>query len=230
MTSDALVPIAADVWHVPAPSLRLPGGARMPIASTLVRLPDRSLLLYSPVPLDDARAAAIAELGDVAHIVAPNLWHHLYAKAAAERYPRATVHGAPGLAQKRSDLKIERELTVPDSTWGDALDAVVIDGAPKLNEAVLFHRPTGTVVCADLVFNLPAPETFMSRVLFAMTGVGGGRLAQSRAWKLAVRDRAAARASIDRLLSWDIRRVSPVHGSPVDIDGAALAAVMTKIG
>lgn len=230
MTSDALVPIAADVWHVPAPSLRLPGGARMPIASTLVRLPDRSLLLYSPVPLDEARAAAIAQVGEVAHIVAPNLWHHLYAKAAAERYPRATLHAAPGLAQKRSELKIDRELTEPDSAWGDALDALVIAGAPKLNEVVLLHRPTGTLVCADLVFNLPAPETFMSRVLFAMTGVGGSRLAQSRAWKLAVRDRAAARASVERLLSWDVRRLSPVHGTPVDLDAAGLASVMTKIG
>ncbi len=223
-----LVEVAADVWQVRAPAMKMPGGFRMPIASTLVRLPDRSLLLYSPIPLDDATAAAIDARGEVAHIVAPSLWHHLHAKAAAERYPRATMHGAPGLAAKRSDLQIDHELPTIDLALRDVFDVVVIGGAPKLNEAVLLHRPSGTLVCADLVFNIPRPTDLMSRIVFAMTGVGGGRLAQSRVWRLAVKDRDATRASLDQLLHWRIERVSPAHGDPLVIDSAGLAAVMTR--
>jgi hypothetical protein len=223
-----LISVAPDVWQVRAPAMKMPGGFRMPIASTLLRLPDRSLLLYSPVPLDEAARAAIAGLGEVAHIVAPSLWHHLHVEAAVEHFPRATLHGAPGLAAKRADLTFQRELPVTDPAWGDALDAVVIGGAPKLNETVLFHRPTGTLVCADLVFNIPRSTNLMSRLVFAMTGVGGGKLAQSRVWRLAVKDRAAVRSSIDRILGWNIERISPVHGDPSPIDRLAFAPLMTR--
>jgi hypothetical protein len=226
--ASALRPIAQDVWHLVAPALRLPGGVRMPVASTVMRLPDRSLLLYSPVAFDDAMAAALAREGEVSHIVAPSLWHHLYAEAATKRFPRATLHGAPGLSSKRPDLTIHRVLGSSDPGWGDTIDVVVIDGAPKLNEAVLLHRPSGTLACADFVFNLTQPVNLMTRLLFALTGVGGGRLAQSRAWKFAVRDRAAARASIDRLLSWPIRQVAPAHGEPIAIDTATLAPVLAR--
>jgi hypothetical protein len=224
----ALTPVAPDVWQLPVAPMKLPGGLRMPLASTLVRLQDGLLLLYSPVPLDDAMTTAIAAEGEVAHIVAPNLWHHLYAKAALERFPRATLHGAPGLAAKRADLPIGRELGTPDPDWGDALDVAVIAGAPKLNEAVLFHRPSGTLVCADFVFNVTEPANVMTKVILSMMGVGGRRLAQSRAWKFAVRDRAAARASIDRVLGWSIRRVSPVHGESIDIDTSSFAPTVSR--
>jgi hypothetical protein len=226
--AELLVPIAPDVWHLPAAPLKLPGGVRMPLASTVIRLPDRSLLVYSPIALDDARATALAALGEVAHIVAPSLLHHLWAKPAAERFPRAVLHGAPGLAAKRADLPIGRELGTPDPDWGDALDVAVIAGAPKLNEAVLFHRPSGTLVCADFVFNVTEPANVMTNVILSMMGVGGRRLAQSRAWKFAVRDRAAARASIDRVLGWSIQRVSPVHGEPIDIDTSSFAPTVSR--
>jgi hypothetical protein len=223
-----LTSVAPDVWQVRAPAMKMPGGFRMPIASTLVRLPDRSLLLYSPVPLSADAVAAISAQGEVAHIVAPSLWHHLYAKAAREQFPRAMLHGAPGLAAKRTDLTFDRELPTIDPAWGGVLSAVVIGGAPKLNEAVLFHRPSETLLCADLAFNLSRPANMMSRIVFAMTGVGGGKLAQSRVWKLAVKDRAAARASLDEVLGWSIQRIAPVHGDPIAIDQAELARVMTR--
>ena len=226
--SDVLVPIAPDVWQVRVAPLNLPGGLRMPLASSLFRLPDRSLLLYSPVPLDDVMAAAIAVEGEVAHIVAPSLLHHLYAKAAHERFARATLHGTPGLAAKRADLKIDRELGAPDPAWNDVLEVAVIGGTPSMNEAVLFHRPSGTLACADFVFNITQPANVMTKLILGMMGVGGRRLAQSRVWKVVVKDRTAARTSIDRVLAWPIQRVTPVHGEAIEIDTAALAPIVAR--
>jgi hypothetical protein len=223
-----LKPIAPDVWHLPAPSMRFPGGLRMPIAATVIRLPDRSLAVYSPVALGEAAVGALTAEGEVAHIVAPSLLHHLHARAAAERFPRATVHAAPGLRAKQPDVPAGRELGGSDPAWGGALEALVIGGAPRLNEGVLFHRPSGTLVVADLAFNVTEPETFMTRVILGMMGVGGRRLAQSRMWKVAVRDRAAARASLDTLLDWPIRRVVPTHGAPVEIDASGFRAVVER--
>lgn len=215
-------PIAPDVWQVTAPALRMPGGVYMPLASTVVRLADRSLLVYSPVAFDDAQAAAIEAEGQVAHIVAPNLYHHLHVRAAAERWPRALVHGAPGLAAKRKNVTFHRELGA-GATIDDSIDVEVIGGAPKINETVVFHRPSGTLVCADFVFNVTEPANLRTRLALAVMGVGGKQLRQSRLWKMLARDRAATRASIDRVLGWPITTIAPAHGSPISMSSATLA-------
>jgi hypothetical protein len=218
--------IAPDVWQVSGPSIRIPGGGRLPTCSTVIRLADRRLLLYSPIDLDDAAAAAITALGEVAHLVVPSLLHHLFAEAAARRWPSATVHAAPGVRHKQPGLRIDREL--PGHGWPD-LETELVGGTPRLNEVVLFHRPSGTLVCADLFFHITHPENLRTRLVLALAGTGGGQLAQSREWSFARKDRAAARASVDRILGWPIARVVMCHGAAVQIGAAELAPRMTRL-
>lgn len=229
MLYEGMQEIATDVWRVEGPEIRMPGGVMFPASSTVLRLADRSLLVYAPVAFDDAAAAAIDAAGEVAHIVAPNLYHHLSLAAAAARWPRATVHVAPGLAEKQPGLPGGRAIAGVDRVWGDAIEVELIGGAPKINEAVLLHRPSGTLVCADLVFHLGPPANLRSRLAFAMMGVGGGRLAQSRMWSMLRKDRAAARASVDRMVSWPIARLVTCHGAPVELDAAGLAEQMKRL-
>ena len=63
---------------------------------------------------------------------------------------------------------------------------------PKLTEAVLFHRASGTLVVADLLFHVTAPANLRTKLVMAMMGAGGRQLAQSRLWGFLVKDRAAA--------------------------------------
>jgi hypothetical protein len=232
MDHPALTRVFDDVWQLEGAPLRMPGGARLPIRSTVVRLPDRSLVLYSPVKLADADAAAIDALGEVAHLVAPNRFHHLFLGAAAARWPRATVHGAPGLAAKRADLTFHRELGRDvEPAWQGALEVEAIAGVPRMSEVVIHHGPSGALICCDLVFHIGRPANFASRMAFGMMGVGGERLAQSRVWRLLRNDRAAARRSIERVLSWPIQGVVPTHGAAYVAPDAAvvLAGCMTRI-
>jgi hypothetical protein len=206
--------------------MRMPGGVVMPLNSIVIRLADRSLLLYSPIKLDDEQAAAIDAEGKVAHIVAPNLYHHLYAKAAHERWPSAKIHAAPGLAAKRSDLKIEQDLGL--AAIDPSIDVEVIGGAPKVNEAVLFHKPSGAMIVADFLFNVTEPANLRTKLALSMMGVGGKQLMQSRMWSFLTKDRAAARASIDRMLAWPIATIVPVHGEAVPITADALAPKLSR--
>lgn len=219
-------PIGTDLWQLEGPAMRMLGGVLMPLASAVVRLADRTLLVYSPVAIDDAQAAAIEAEGEVAHIVAPNLFHHLHVKSASERWPRATVHGAPGLASKRADLRFDRELA--SGPLDASIDVEVIGGAPKANEVVLFHRPSGTLVCADFVFNVTQPANLRTRFALSVMGVGGRELKQSRLWRALAKNRAAVRASIDRVLGWPIATVLPVHGEAASVDAAALAPKLSR--
>jgi hypothetical protein len=224
--------IAPDVWMVRGRDLRMPGGVTMPSSSTVMRLPDRSLIVYSPIAFDDAAAAAIEAAGEVAHIVAPSKLHHLFAAAAIARWPRAAVHAAPGVGDKQPALAGARVLGgAPGEVapWGDAVALELVGGAPKLNEVVLFHRASGTLACADLLFHVTRPANLRTRVVLALMGAGGGRLAQSRAWAFLRKDRAAARASAARILAWPIARIAPCHGDPVAIDAAGLATRMSRL-
>ena len=220
--------IANDLWQIEGPEVNFIGGVMFPTSSIVIRLPDRSLLVYSPVPFDDAAAAAIDAVGDVAHIVAPNRWHHLFAVAAARRWPGAAVYAAPGVAAKQPDLRIDHKLG-EGAPWGDAIGVELVGGARKVNEVVLFHRASGTLVCADLVFHIARPANWRTRLALALDGAGGGRLAQGRSWRLLRTDRAAARASAHHILEWPIARVAPCHGTPIEIDAAAFAPHLTRL-
>src|SRR6188768_1021258 len=148
--------IADGVWQVVGPSLNMVAGVMIPSRSTVLRLQSGALLVYSPI-------AEMTVDGDVAHVVAPNKLHRMFVDAARTRWSQATVH----------------ERAAPSD---GALDSVHVDGVPKIDETVVFHRPSGTLVVADFVFNMTA-ENLRTRLAFALTGVGGNRVAQSREWK-----------------------------------------------
>ncbi|HWO23794.1 MAG TPA: DUF4336 domain-containing protein [Kofleriaceae bacterium] len=222
--------IATDVWQIKSPDLRMPGGIMLPLSATVLRLADRSLLVYSPIAFDDAAAAAIDAAGEVAHIVAPNRLHHMYAAAAKARWPRAALYAAPGVTDKQPQLAVDHVLgDGAAAPWGEAVALELIGGVPKLSEAVLLHRPSGTLVCADLFFNITRHKNLRTRLALKLTGVGGGGLAQSRQWRWMRKDRAAAQASAARILEWPIARLLPCHGDPIEIDAAGLAPHMTRL-
>lgn len=195
--------IGEGIWQVAGPSLRLPGGVKISSRATVLRLENGELLVYSPI----ASMPGVDDFGPVAHIVEPNRNHHRFVGAARRQWPDARKH--------------QRDFGAVDPT----VEAIRIDGVPKIEEVVLFHQPSGTLVVADLFFNM-AGENRASRLAFAITGVGGNRVAQSRVWKWACKDRAAARASMRQVLAWPIRRIAFCHGESVAIDSATLADVV----
>src|SRR5260370_7666911 len=109
--SPALTSIAPNLWTAERP-FKLPLilgdiGTRM----TIVKLADGGLFLHSPVPLDAETKAALDEIGAVQAIVAPSKAHHLFAGDYVKEYPGARLYGAPGLPDKRRDLKFDSILT-----------------------------------------------------------------------------------------------------------------------
>jgi hypothetical protein len=210
--------IADDIWGW-GDEVRIPPGARMPARSVVVRLPDGGLVLHAPLAIDDALAEELAALGEVAHVVAPNAFHHLHVKAALARYPDAALSLVPALRAKRPDLPEGRLLGEgAPPAWDGALAAKVMPGAPKLDEAVFLHAPSKTLVVTDWVFNVQHPQGFATWMVLSMTGTWK-RTVQSRLVRLLVEDRAAAARATREVLGWDFARVVPAHGEIIDGDG-----------
>jgi len=215
--SSPLRTLDVNLWVAERPLKLAVGdiGARM----TIVRLIAGGLFLHSPVGLDRDTRAALDALGPVAAVVAPSKVHHLFAGDYRVAYPQARVYGAPGLAAKRKDLRLDAELgDEPDRLWLDDLDQHLFRGANYLNEVVFFHRASRTLILTDLAFNVPAGNTAGARVFYWLAGAAG-RFGPHRLARFLIRDRRAARASVQRILQWEFERVIVSHGDILERDG-----------
>jgi hypothetical protein len=218
--------LAPGVWCADAQA-SLGAGVALPIRMTIVRLPDGTLWVHSPIRLTDELVAELRKLGPVAHLVSPNLFHHLFLEQAAQRFPQARVWAPAGLEKKQKTLRIDAHL---DATldWEGAFAALPIEGARSMSEWVFLHRPTGTLIVTDLVFNLDDSHRGVTRLVLRWTGTFD-RLARSRVWSLLVRDRGAFGASLRRVLDLDFERVVPAHGAVIDADAkAAMTEVLAR--
>ena len=145
--SPALRALGPELWEA---ELHLrEGGMHLRMRMTVVRRADGTLWLHSPIHIDDALGDRLAELGPVRDIVAPNRFHHRFAAAAKERYPNATLWGAPGLARRRKRIPFDATLS-QENAWGGDLEAIFLAGAPFWSEHVFFHPASGTLICTDL--------------------------------------------------------------------------------
>ena len=212
-----LTKLGDGLWSVAAES-RIAPGAVFPLRMCVIQVAGR-LLLHSPVPIDDRLARELSELGPVAHLLAPNKFHHLHLSRAIDRYPEAQVWGAPGLAEKLPGIRFDRVLGEdPEPEWATSLDQILVSGVPSINEVVTLHRPSRSLLVTDLVFNMNRTRGALSPLVLRL--VGGQRgFAHSRAWRwFFVRDRVSAGADLARVLSWDFGRIVPCHGDVLEID------------
>lgn len=214
--------LAPGLWiaDVPLRFFGLELGARM----TVVRLAGGELLLHSPVAAGAELVGEVAALGRVAHLVAPNRFHHLFVGDWQKRFPEAAIHVAPGLERKRADLAIGSRLgAVPDPAWADVLDQVPLAGIPATNEVAFFHRPSATLIASDLAFQIGPESPALTRAAFRAMGAYGC-LCPTPLERLLIRDRNAFRASLERILAWPIERVVVAHGGVCEHEGRARLA------
>ena len=117
-----------------------------------------------------------------------------------------------------TDLSFRGQLCADmPAAWQGHLDAVRLEGAPKLDEVVFFHVPSKSLVCTDLVFNIQSPRGWAVWPLLKMMGTYK-RFAMSNFWKLLAKDRAKLGECVERVLAWDIERVVVAHGEIVEDD------------
>jgi len=212
-----LRPLAENLWVVDRPQTfyGLPVGTRM----TVIRLSGGRLLLHSPVSLSPALRAELDAVGRVAYAVAPNRVHHLHAGDVAKVYPEAQLWIGPGLERKRPDLRFVDVLgDEPPEEWRDEVGQVYFRGRPYENEVVFFHRASRTLVLCDLAFNFGPRTATPTRLLMKLMR-SFGRFGPSKLDPLLIRDRVAARESLERILAWDFDRVVVAHGDVLERGG-----------
>lgn len=200
-------------------ALRIMPATDLPLCATALRATNGDVVLISPIDGIGEWGPELESIGPVRHVVAPNGLHHLYAKPAWERYGEATLWASAALRKKRPDF--------PESTrWlegsgpvelAPGVRAYPVLGMPAVQEWVFLHEPSGTLVVTDLVFNVLDPA-FMLGVFQRMFGTYR-KLAVSRLFTSARKDRAAYDASLATIVALPFDRLVMAHGEPV-LNGA----------
>jgi hypothetical protein len=216
--------IDEEIWVAEQPLryLGLSVGTRM----TVVRLANHELAVISPIQASDAIVSQLSKLGTVKHIIAPNLYHYLFAAHFKSLYPQATFWAAPGLEIKKPELPIDQIIqSDADRLWNglefiffDGFRVLGLNGFDSLNECVFFHSASRTLILTDTAFHFD--ESFPMLTQFATRVLGGyKRLSPSVLERIATTDKERVKKSVELVLNWDFERVIMAHGSIVEQNG-----------
>lgn len=198
-------------------------GTWFPHVMTAIRLESGGLLLHSPCQPSDGLIASIARTGDVSDIVAPNWFHDLYLAQYRRLYPNATFW-APALLRRQHPSLIDRVL---DATarppWLDEMPHLTLSGLLTFNESLFYHRPSQTLIVADLLMNASAapdspPFTKLGYRFFGLNG--GLKIFPILRW-FGIIKRPALRIAARWILDQNPERCIVAHGTPIKEHAAA---------
>lgn len=215
MVESALTAVVADrIWTLERPVWF--SGARLRARTTVVRLEDGSLLLHTPAPPSDALAEQLRALGPVRWLVVPNCWHHLAAPAAAARFVEAKLVGPASALHRNKALRFD--LDIHDARFSEQVpefEALPLLGVPFWDETVLYHRPTQTLLGADIVCSAGVKDHWTWRCGARMTGCYERVRVPPDARKKIPEKTAAAR-SLHAMLERPAQRLIIGHGDIIE--------------
>ena len=144
--------------------------------------------------------------------------NHLHLQSA---YPDARLYGAPTLVRWNRSLPFAELLDgLAPSLSTDEIDQVHVQGIGLfLDEIVFYHRPSRSLIVADLLFNLSEKDAWITRIMGSLV-IGpypGCRFA--RLYRPAVTNRRRMSAVLERILDWDFDQIIVGHGAVVENNG-----------
>lgn len=175
----------------------------------------------------------------------------------SKAYPNAQIIGPDALPEARDK---QNYFKLPSSLWTLFKPAGKADADPAsthwrvsdefdrefdreyihahMNKELVFnHRPSGTLIEADLLFNLPATEQYsragpgekatdgiLTKIFAALQHTRGNALGQRRfLWYAgSASDRPAFNASVRRIQGWSFDRIIPCHGDVIETGGKGI--------
>ena len=217
-----LEPFGDNLWTCHQP-MRVMGLSELGHRMTVARLEDGTLWVHSPVAWSEELGAELAALGEPRWFFAPNLYHDTYWPGWFAAYPQGRFLGVPGFKRMHPGwpmAEVPGTAALP-AAWGEDLETVPLAGMPRLNEWVCLHKPSQTLIVADLLMNFPDSEPDLRTRLLDILADTHGEPGPCRLFKIMVRDKGALRESFRRVLELDFENIIVGHGENVRGGGRA---------
>lgn len=206
--------LASNIWVVEESEVTFLG-ATMGTRMTVVRLDNNTLWLHSPVQRSQAVADFVTSLGGtVAVMVAPNKYHHLFMQEWRDVYPDAAVYADSEARKKVPHLRDTYVLEdQPPSTYAHDIDQVIFAGNRAFQEAVFFHKASGTVIFTDLFINVEADhQPLLPKLFLQFEGVCAPDGGIPRLQRWFTFNKSFARAAAQKILAWEPSTLMFAHG------------------
>jgi hypothetical protein len=211
------VAIAGGLWTIDRRARLL--GLPDPCTCTLARVDSGDLVLIGAPSFFASCHEDVRHLGRVVAVVAPNSFHHMFAREVIAVLGSPTFVVAPGLPERISTLPPAVELG-PGSAppWSAGLESAVFGPVRGVSEIVFFHVATRTLILTDIASNIVEFERPFHRWVTRAYGIRP-HFGPSRNARVLLRsDRTAAARLLGRALEWPFERIIVAHGSPVNHD------------
>lgn len=221
---------------------------------TTVKMASGKLAVFSPVALTETVKTKISTLSPtntVSYLIAPDMEHHIFLSSWHAAFPSAHIIGPEGLPEKRAK-QTAHDKSVTEVPFGTIFTAKnkeqvkvggefdtefeyeFVDAHPN-KELVFFHKPSKTLIEADLMFNLPATEQYskagessntgiFTKIFGALQNTKGAATWQKRMlwYALSAGNREGFNSSIAKIAAWDFDTIVPCHGDTMIGDGKGI--------
>ena len=212
--------VAENLWIKKYP-LSLGGGHQDRVV-TFIRLQNGELIIHSTGPFTQADFVEIKILGKPAWLVDSMLRHDTFSKQARQVFPDIPYLAPEGFSDAAA-LEIKPLLPAP-AAWSPEVEVLLIDGMPAVKEHVFLHKPTRTLIVADLVFNFEHHRSWWT-TFFRKTVMGVKAHPDSaRLYPMQIKDRAAYDRSVRELMTRDFDRIIVGHNTVIETGGKHLLA------
>jgi hypothetical protein len=216
--------IDSNIWvaEQPLKYWGLEVGTRM----TVIRLITNELIVISPIHADDITIHQLNEIGNVAYIIAPNVFHHLFVSDFQRIFPKAQLWIPLGLDSKKPHLSAYKLISNDEGNilheveylLFDGFKTLDVNGASVLNELVFFHIKSRTLILTDTAFHFDKSFGGTTKLVSKVLGIYG-KLSPSLLEKLASTEKEKVKNSVQKILQWDFNRIIMAHGSIIEEDG-----------
>ena len=204
-------PLADNLWLLRYKLSLL--GADLRRNVTVMRLASGDLVIHSTGPFTPQDVAAIRAEGTPRWMMDVMLRHDTFAKQGREAFPDASYLGPEGFSDV---VGFPTQPLVDQPEWNGELEVMTLAGLPSMKEAVVLHRPSRTLIVADLFFDFGPEESAWTKFLLLLAVGKHHDPGVSRPLRLAVKDKEAFQASLATMMSWDFDRLIPGHGDVID--------------
>lgn len=209
--------IAPDVWIADGGWIRF-YGIPFPTRMTVIRLANGDVWVHSPIADQEGLAEAVAALGPIRHLIAPNWIHYAWITSWQKQFPKALTWVSPGAVQRAEKQGVQLSFDCqlgdqPPADWSAEIDQRLAESHYH-QELVFFHRPSKTLVLTDLIENFELKKVpWWTRPLLKLGGVcdPDGKMPRDMAASFRKRPEHI-RELVHTMISWNPTRVVLAHG------------------
>ena len=218
--------LAANLWFLQYELSVL--GADIHRNVSVLRLASGDLVIHSTGPFTAQDAADIRAEGKPRWLMDVMMRHDTFAKQGRAAFPEATYLAPEGFSEA---VGFPAEPLVNQPDWNGEVEVLPLAGVPSMKEHVVLHRPSRTLIVADLFFDFGPDASAWTKFVMLLAVGPHHDPGVPRPLRMAVKDKEAFQGSLATMMSWDFDRLIPGHGDVIESGAKSrVAAALQAVG